>query len=103
MEQSHCTILLNPATKGDVLAACIQADAAVQAALIQAGAARFAAWMTIAAGAFAVLGGASAYWAATRQVRLAEKQYEAGALVYLRYLKCPTQNRIGSITHGPVA
>ena len=70
MQENYCTIPLDPAIKADILAACIQADAAIQAAQIQSGSARFAGWMTITAGTFAILGGASAYWAATRQVRL---------------------------------
>jgi hypothetical protein len=82
----YCTILLNPVTKSDILAACIQADAAIRAAHEQANASKFAGWLTLSAASFAVVGGIATYWAANRQVRLAERQHDLLTRAYRLYL-----------------
>ena len=66
---SYCTILLNQATKSDVLAACVQADAALQAGLAQATAATHAGYWTFGAGIFALIGGGLAFLAARNQIK----------------------------------
>lgn len=67
----YCTILLNQAHKSDVLAACIQADAALKAGDAQAAATRCAGWLSFGVGICAVVGalyvGYLAYQSATVQ------------------------------------
>ena len=75
---SYCTILLNDRTKSDILAACIQADAAVQAGAAQANATIWASLLTLAAGGFAiiaaVIGGGLTLKAAQRQIDAARQE-----------------------------
>lgn len=70
----YCTILLNPTTKSDIIAACIQSAAAVQAGQMQAEATRQAGWLGLVAGLSALAAGGLAYRASTAQNRLLEKQ-----------------------------
>lgn len=75
---SYCTILLNEATKSDVLAACIQADAASRAGVVQAAATMSAGYWTFGAGVFAVIAAVIGGWltsqAATRQIDAAREE-----------------------------
>lgn len=90
---SYCTILLNDQTKSDVLAACIQADAAVQAGAAQAAATMSAGLLTLGAGFFAVIaaiiGGRLTLQAAQRQIDAArqeqaqQRRHDLKSLVYV--------------------
>lgn len=73
---TYCNAPLNPETRSEIIAACIQAQETLLAGLAQANAANFAGWMTLAAGGLALVGGASAYLAAVRQVRLTERRHQ---------------------------
>ena len=55
---NYCTVLSNPDQKSEIIAACIQADAAMRAAQEQASASKFAGRMTLYAGGFAFFAGA---------------------------------------------
>lgn len=83
---SYCTILLNQATKSDILAACIQADAAVRAGVSQATAAMDAGHWTFFAGLFAVLAALAGGWftlvAVTKQ-----RRHELKSQVYVAAVK----------------
>lgn len=78
----YCTILLNPNTKSDILAACIQAAASLQAGEAQAAAARQAGWLSFAAGSFALAAGALAYYASFVQTKQFERQRLARESAY---------------------
>ena len=66
---SYRTILLNPATKSDILAACIQADAAIQAGLAQAEATKSSGYLTISAGILAFLAAMVGIWGTLRATK----------------------------------
>ena len=74
MQSSYCTILINSLTKSDILAACIQADAAVSAGAAQAAATTDAGFLTLGAGAFAIIGGWLTYKAAREQIAAARHE-----------------------------
>jgi hypothetical protein len=82
----YCTILLNPATKSDILAACIQADAAIRAAHEQATASWGAGGLALIAGVGALIAGRWAYQAATRQIKMAEDQERLLTIAYKRQM-----------------
>lgn len=76
----YCTVLLNDDTRSDVLAACIQADAAIRAGAAQAAATMSAGYWTFGAGVFAVIAAVIGGWltlqAAKRQIDAAHKEQE---------------------------
>ena len=71
-----------PQHSTDLLSACLQADAAIQAARMQAAATTNAGWLTVGTGVTALVAAFIAYLAAGRQVRLTERQYQARRKVY---------------------
>lgn len=82
----YCTILLNQATKSDILSACIQAAAAIHAGELQANAARLAGWMTFGTGFFALAAGFLAYRASTVQTRQLERQRTTRMAAYAAHV-----------------
>ena len=86
-------ILLNPATKADLQAACVQAEAALQAGLVQADATAWAGQLTLGAGAFAIVAALIGWRAIQVQIRAArtdqatQRRHALKSTVYIPAVK----------------
>lgn len=98
---SYCTILLNPDKKADILAACIQAHAAIQAGREQANAALMVGLATIFTAVF--VGGFFGLKSASRPVRLAERRDRLATKAYRGLIASEVElvkNEITERQHG---
>lgn len=90
-------ILLNPATRNELQAACVQAEAALQAGAWQASATQLAGWLTLVAGMSAILAGWLTYRAARQQMDAAAKAQDLQRSHELkRSLYVPATKAIGA-------